>query len=221
VPWGATALCGISGLIRFTRTEFDLRRAVITNESSLDLAEVIGELIPGPAGADEPAGANALARELYHALLPLWWRLARGLDEPFLAPHRLTDLLYANRGPSGLAFIASIPIRHCLRRSDSGFYESLIQLPQVRPLFHGRAERACFFARGRTECFDSIPLGRDSSDEDAVRVLNAIFQRAAGDPRCASVVGGPVDIAVIDSSGRHWLQQKTCNLAAKAIVRDW
>jgi hypothetical protein len=141
--------------------------------------------------------------------MPVWERFAKGLDEPLASGVDLAQILYANRTASGLPFVACINLRHCLRQQASGRYDSTLELPLTHYLLHDvTVHRPRVYLQGRKRCVLREPIGTVHSEFDAMRAINNIFHRARHDRQCASAIGGPVDIAVIDALGRRWLQCK-------------
>ena len=128
LPCGTTALCGLSGLLRFTRTEYELRGEQPASQTTFELADIVDD-IQTHAADQEPALSSLFADSLFQALAPVWAHFTLHLDRPF-GPTRagsgdgsmlkLAQLLYANRSASGRAFLCTIDLQHSIRRSPSG-----------------------------------------------------------------------------------------------------
>jgi hypothetical protein len=222
---GSSALCGLSGLVRFTRTEYDRGVEQASSETTFELSEIVDGL-PCEGGEGEPEVAAGFARGVHRALMPLWERYAIELDEPlgFLRPRvgrrlRLAQLFYVNRPASGRAFLSTIDLEHRLVRTRSGRYDSALEMPVIRPVFHDVVVEPRIFVRGKRSCAQVEPIcGPIESDGAAIGVIERIFDSARRGLRCASSVGGPVDVAVIDTAGRRWLRRKA--LAQDGPGRD-
>jgi hypothetical protein len=219
VVWGPTALCGLSGLLRFTRTERCGRGVGRVRQSTFDLADVVAGLPFEDANSDEPGLASLFAKRLYLALAPIWERFAIDLDEPFgykaaqaksMDSLRLAQLFYVSYVTSSRAFLATIDLTHSIHRSNSGRYSSVLEEPVVRRLVFSAAVSPRLYVRGARRCVRPEPFcGPVDGEVEALRIIEGVFADARDSPRCAAAIGGPVDVAVIDSSGRRWLKQKT------------
>jgi hypothetical protein len=218
---GPTALCGLSGLVRFTRTEYDRHGNHLGRESTFELSDVVEKLRFENAAGVEPELASWFAKRLHQELAPIWERFAIDLDElPFedngqqgksmdTLSLRLAQLFYVNREGSSRTFLATIDLTHSLRRSKSGRYSCVLEEPVVRRLFFGAVSDPCLYVRGARRCVRPEPrCGSVEGDAEALRIIDGIFARARHVGHCAAAIGGPVDVAVIDSSGRRWLKQK-------------
>jgi hypothetical protein len=217
---GTTALCGLSGLLRFTRTEGNHRGDDLARQTTFELSDVVDGLGFEEAAGAEPQLAGMFTTRLHLALAPIWERFALNLDEPFgytAAPAkcmdepslRLAQLFYANREASGRAFLATIDLTHSLRRSNSGHYSSVLEAPVVRRLLFSPVGQPRLYVRGSRRCVRPEPLCCPvDGDAEALRIIERVFERARHATRCAAAIGGPVDVAVIDAAGRRWLKQK-------------
>ena len=216
LPCGPTALCGISGLLRFTRTDYDVREDAPASQVTFELADFIDHI--DLSGSDqEPVLASLFAETLFRTLAPIWADFAHQLQRPFGAvnpgsdgpTHSLAQILYVNRSVSGHAFICAIDLAHSMRRSHSGEYSSVLERPVVRPVFHGPVTRERFYIHGRKSCIRLEPFpGAIKSDAQALEAIDRAFRTTQQESRCAKAIGGPVDIAAIDAMGRRWLRQK-------------
>jgi hypothetical protein len=220
LPFGPTALCGLSGLLRFTRTERVRRGHGIARETTFELSDVVDGLGFEEAPGDEAELSATFTRRLHRALVAVWERFAIDLDEPFgpsarwesaiVRSLRLAELVYVSREPSGRAFLSTIELRHSLRQSSSGQYSSFLEAPSVRQLLYAPVVQPCLYLRGARWCVRPEPLESTvDGDANALDIIERVFERAQYGKRCAAAIGGPVDVAVIDSSGRRWLKQKT------------
>lgn len=220
IACGRSTLCGLSGLLRFTRTERDRPGAPLAQRTTFDLSNVVEQLRFEEANVTEPQLADLFAKHLHLALAPIWERFAINLDEPFgytaspglraeMQSLRLAQLFYANREASGRAFLANIDLTHTLRRSNSGRYSSVLDVPIVRRSLFSRVKQPRLYLRGLKRCVRPEPLyGTVDGDADALLIIQRVFERARYATRCATAIGGPVDIAVIDAAGRRWLKHK-------------
>jgi hypothetical protein len=121
----------------------------------------------------------------------------------------LAQLFYVNRAASGHAFVATIDLEHTVYRSESGRYDSVLAPPVLRLVFHGPVLQSRILARGKRSCAHLEPVsGSMLGDAAALHTIERIFDRARRGARCAAAVGGPIDVAAIDGSGRRWLQRK-------------
>jgi len=226
IVYGPTALCGFSGLLRFTRTECDRRGDDLARQTTFELSEVAEGLGFEAAAGDEPGPAGMFTKRLHLALARIWERFAIDLDEPFgytaaraqsgTGPSlRLAQLFYVNRESSGRAFLATIDLTHSLRRSNSGHYSSVLEQPVVRRLLSGAVVEPRLYVRGARRCVRPEPLcGPIDGDAEALRIIEGVFERARHATQCAAAIGGPVDVAVIDTAGRRWLKQKQASRIA-------
>jgi len=215
IPWGESALCGLCGLLRFTRTEFDLREDAPVSQRTVEIADVISNLEAAGAQA-EPALSGSLVDSFYRVFAPVWAEFAERLDRPFSrsaaasegATQRLAQLLYANRAASGDVLLRSIDLIHHVSRTGRGDYNSRLEQPVVRTLFEGRALKRRLFVRGRRSCAGTPAIRRD---EPALDAIDRIYRETQSASHCARVIGGPIDVAVIDNAGRRWLRRKAEN----------
>ena len=228
IVYGPTALCGLSGLLRFTRTECDRRGDNGSRQITFELSDVAQGLDFAGVAGDEPGLAGMFIKRLHLALTPIWERFAIDLDEPFgftatqaewkvVAPLRLAQLFYVNREASGRAFLATIDLTHSIRRSNAGQYSSLLEAPVVRRLLFSAVVRPRLYVRGARRCVRAEALrGSVNGDAEALRIIERVFERARQSTQCAAAIGGPVDVAVIDAAGRRWLKQKSeCRMATQ------
>ena len=215
---GSTAICGLSGLVRFTRTEYARRGDDVTSQTTFELSDIVDGLDFEKAPGEEPGLAQAFAERLHRALVPVWERFAILLDEPFgstradpmaESPLRLAQLFYVNREGSGRAFLSTIDLKHTVHVSASGHYSSVLEVPVIRPVLHGPVRETRIYVRGKRSCArpELFPDSVDA-DADALRIIEGVFEDAQRGARCAAAIGGPVDVAVIDGAGRRWLRQK-------------
>ena len=217
---GPTALCGLSGLLKFTRTECDRRGEGPARQTTFELSDVVEGLGFEGAAGGEPRLASLFTKRLHLALVPIWERFAIDLDEPFgysavqaeskvALPLRLAQLFYANRELSGRTFLATLSLTHSLRRSNCRQYSSVLEAPVLRRLLFSTVKQPRLYIRGMRRCVRPEPLfGPVDGDGEALRIIEEVFERARHTTQCAAAIGGPVDVAVIDAVGRRWLKQK-------------
>ena len=221
IACGPTALCGFSGFLRFTRTECGRHGDDLARQMTFELSDIAEGLAFESPASIEPGLADMFVKCLHLALAPIWERFAIDLDQPFgstatqaksgVVPSlRLAQLFYVNREASGRAFLATIDLRHSVRRSTSGLYSSVLEPPVVRRLLFSAVEQPRLYLRGTRQRLRPGPLhGSVDGDTEALRIIDGIYKRARYASQCAATIGGPVDVAVIDSAGRRWLKRKT------------
>jgi hypothetical protein len=186
------------------------------------LSDVIERLQFDNSAGDEPGLANCFTRRLHQELAPIWERFAIDLDEPPFGYNgrqgksidalslRLAQLFYVNREASSRAFLATIDLTHSLRPSEFGRFSSVLEEPVIRRLYFGAVADVRLYVRGARRCVHpELRCSSVEGDAEALRIIDGVFARARHGGRCAAAIGGPVDVAVIDSSGRRWLKQKT------------
>ena len=211
---GPAALCGLSGQLRFTRTDFDLQEDVAPNQITFELADFIERV---ESTNQELSAAGQFSDSLYRTLAPVWAEFAVKLDRPFGATvsackgklMRLAELLYASCGASGRVLVETITLRHSMHGSKAGEYRSVLEAPEIRRLFEGRVKSGRFYLRGKKSCAHAEPLtGVIRSDDEALYALHSVFRSTQRNHRCASAIGGPVDVAAIGEFGLRWLRRK-------------
>jgi hypothetical protein len=188
-------------------------------QSTFELVDVVAGLRFEDAAGDEPGLASLFTKRLHLVLAPIWERFAIDLDEPFgykaaqaksMDSLRLAQLFYVSQAASSPAFLATIDLTHSVHRSSSGHYSSVLEEPVVRRLLFSAVVDPRLYVRGARRCVRPEPLcGSVDGEAEALRIIEGIFADARHSPRCAAAIGGPIDVAVIDSSGRRWLRQKT------------
>jgi hypothetical protein len=158
---GPTGLCGLSGLLRFTRTECERGGSHPVRQSTFELADVVEGLGFEDAAGDEPGLASLFTKRLHVALAPIWERFAIDLDEPFgyqaaqarsMDSLRLAQLCYLNRAASGRVFLATIDLTHSVR-GNSGHYSSVLEEPVVRRLLFSTVVNPRLYVRERGGVF--------------------------------------------------------------------
>lgn len=228
LPCGSSALCGISGLLRFTRTELDRRDETPASQMTFELAEIITSTRFETCEDTEPALASAFAECLYQALVPVWSVFANQLDRPFNTkgasitnPSILTlaELFYASWNASDRPFLCTITLKHSFHRSESGQYNSVLKRPVVQPVLDGPVTRPRIYLRGKRSCAYPPPVpGLIKGDFQAVEFIERIFRSAQLKRRCAMAIGGPIDIGVINPLGRRWLREKSaCRIPVEQV----
>lgn len=216
---GPAGLCGLLGLLRFTRTEFERDGDDLARQTTFELSDIVNGLKLEWAACDGPGFAAMFAQRFHEALVPFWERFATELDEPFGLSEKassivvpslwLAQLFYVNRAASGRAFLATIDLRHSVRRSSSGRYSSVLEAPVIRPILYSPVVQPGLYARGTRWCARLEPVSSSvHGDVEALKIIEGVFERARLDARCAAAIGGPVDVAVIDTLGRRWLKRK-------------
>jgi hypothetical protein len=210
-------MCALWGLLRFTRSSSSSGGDDAATEFTFELSDVVQSINMENSGGD-PDFAARFAERLYHRLGSIWEHFATHLDRPFTseqgigeetASRRLAQIVYANRCDDGTAFLSTIDLMHTIRRSGTGSYDSVLHRPIVRLVLHGAVQRPQVHMRGKLSCAQPpAPLLAGEGDAGAMRAIDAIFAGAQRSARCAAAIGGPIDVGVIDGSGRRWLRRK-------------
>ena len=208
---GPSALCGFSGMLRFTRTAFE--EGAVIEEETFELPRIIGDL-PRLQEQSRPQDiAGAFTEAVQCAVAPIWKRFGAGLDEPFRrAPSpssRLAELVYLDRAPDGYVSFFTLELRYSSRRTDAHAYDILMEEPVVKNRLFGRVQTPMVHWRGMTSCV--VDKGASSSVEfqkDPAATILRAFASAQLTQRCKSAIGGPIDIGSIDAFGRRWVQKK-------------
>jgi hypothetical protein len=210
---GPSALCGFSGLLRFTRTAVNGLEGTAINEATFELPAIVSQLPPLQAKSRPEDIAYAFSEAVEGALTPIWKRFGCELDEPFRhgrsPSNRLAELLYLDRSPDGYVSFFALELRHSSQRSGRHTYEILLEKPVIKSRLFGRIRTPVVHWRGMTSCVaDKATLSTaDFQHRPAAAILRA-FASAQMTQRCKSAIGGPVDIGSIDASGRRWIQNK-------------
>jgi hypothetical protein len=192
---GPEAVCAISGALRLTVTRPSGEKA------TLDVVQLLDDL-----SRDLPAEATAqnVARLLDEKIAAFWNEhltkpVGSRLSARTLAPS-LCTVLFVRRG--ALAQI-QFPFREQFKEGVGWNHERLtpviIESDPARPL-----------AQGKTECMgirpDQPPL--IETREETLATIRVLYRRTESDDYCRAIIGGPIDIAVIDDGGSRWLARK-------------
>jgi hypothetical protein len=213
LAFGSSAVCALSGQLRFTRFEYGLRPDLLNGVRSFELADIVRGLDGCGPPTNESGAAQPFADNLYTRLRPVWESFASDLNEPFglhlNRPLPLAELMYVDRLRDGHPVLSSITLKHSLHYTEARRYCSILQAPVVTCRHEGQIERPTVYLQGMKFC------ARPSSDLNipdeaaAKAAINSIFDDARRQSRCRAAIGGPIDLAVIDEQGRRWLQHKT------------
>jgi hypothetical protein len=65
-------------------------------------------------------------------------------------------------------------------------------------------------AQGKTECMGVRPdqPPRIETREETLSTIRELYRRTESDDYCRAIIGGPVDVAVIDDEGSRWVARK-------------
>lgn len=210
---GANAVCAISGSLRMTVTRPNGEASTFDVAGTLDrIAKSLEE------GDADPA---VIAQAMQAELQPFW---AKHLAEPVGSPlssrtlaRSVSTILVARRLPaSGEMQLVQIQFPFLERyEAGSGWFHEL------RPPIIYPADPTRPLAQGKTECMGISPDEPPDTDtrESTLATIQALYARTQHEPYCKSIIGGPVDIAVIDAEGVRWLQQKSKVPATETYVR--
>jgi hypothetical protein len=213
VEIGASALCGFSGLLRFTRTTFDGQERTVIDEATFELPEIVSQLQPLQAQTKPDHVVTAFAKAVECAVAPFWARFGTGLDEPFgqvESPfNRLAELVYLDRSADGYVSFFVLELRHSSHRTNTQTYEILLDRPVVKSRFFGKVRTPVVHWKGMTSCItDKSALDAADLEENPAPAILQAFRSAQITRRCKSAIGGQIDIGCIDASGRRWIQTK-------------
>jgi hypothetical protein len=213
LTFGSSALCGLSGQLRFTRTEHEPQRMILTNERTFYLSDIIRGLDDNKVPTDVPNIVQLFAEHLFATLRPIWEYFASELDEPFGThpdrPLPLAELLYVDRMRDGHPVLFSIILKHSLHYSDTKRYCSILHAPVILNRHNGYVDRPITFLQGMKYCACASRNPNVPNEAAARKLIDSIFPDAQRGRRCGAAIGGPIDLAVIDKAGRRWLQHKS------------
>lgn len=206
---GTHGVCAISGAMRLTVTKKD------GTTGELDVAEALRK-----AARDAPAaGVPAFLSERMNAAIAEFWR--QHMNEPvgtrltarLLAPSVCTILVAtAESGPES-ARLDQIQFPFVERANEDGTFSHELQQPVIR-----QADPKRPLAQGKTDCMKitaDMPPAIETREE-TLTTIRALYERTQYDPYCKTIIGGPVDIAVILPDGAHWLRRKGERVASAA-----
>ncbi|MFN7920187.1 MAG: hypothetical protein U0Q16_08825 [Bryobacteraceae bacterium] len=207
---GPAGVCAISGALRLVVTPAEGEPVTFDVEKAL---EEVAETL------DEAAAPRSIALRM-HAKLSLFWGahlakpVASQLSERLHAASVCTILFARREADSGDVSVAQIQFPFVEQRDASGGWLHILQDPVVRG---GDAKRP--IAQGRTECLKRGDATAETATREAtLDSIRRIYGRAQARPECAAVIGGPVDVMVLDSDGVHWLARKQNPVADKEAV---
>ena len=204
-----TALCALSGYIRFTRT-FGTAIDGAELESTILLSSIVREADRARPN-DGDVDPSAFAERLFTRLQSIWDAVACDLDQPFGrgvgSRQPLAKLLYLDRRADGEATLLVIELDHAFTRSENRYTSTLLPMT-VRPVYRGMIVSPMAFVIGAEPgCVVRDP-GQIDGEGRALAFMAELFAASQHDPGLRARVGGPIDIAVIDAEGRKWLQRK-------------
>jgi|HubBroStandDraft_1064217.scaffolds.fasta_scaffold02267_5 hypothetical protein len=210
---GPSALCGFSGLLRFTRTVFNDQERTAIDEATFELPAIVSQLAPLQAQPKPENIASSFAEAVECAVAPIWKRFGGELDEPFRHPqsrsNRLAELVYLDRSPDGYVSFVALELRYSSHRTGTHTYEILLEKPVVKSRLFGRVPTPVVHWRGMTSCVaDKGTLNMAEFQKGPAAAILKAFASAQMTRRCKSAIGGPIDIGSIGASGRRWIQSK-------------
>jgi len=204
---GPRGVCAISGALRLTVTKED------GSSGELDVA---GELARTARDAPEDGLAAFVARRMDAAIRRFW---EENMNEPvstrltarLQAPSVCTILVVSAQHGLETARMDQIQFPFEERPAADGAFLHELKEPVIRPADPKRP-----LAQGKTECMmitaDTPPAVE--TREETLATIRALYARTQLDPSCRSIIGGPVDIAVILPDGAHWLRRKGQRIAS-------
>jgi hypothetical protein len=198
---GPNSICAISGALRLTVTPPNGEAQV------LEVAQLVEHVAGGLEG--QPA-VRELAGQIHQRLAPFF---EANLSQPVgsrlsarLTAPSVCTILFLHREPdTGLTQLWQVQFPFGEEPVEGGGWRHLLRPPVIRPADPRRP-----LAQGRTECIQ-IRADQPPDLETRKRTLETIhllYARAGLDSSCSTVIGGPVDIGVIDEAGAHWLARK-------------
>ena len=212
VEVGSTGLCGFSGMLRFTRSASDARKRMVLRASTFELPAIIRQSLTLRETSTHGRFPEHFAEAVWGAVSPVWRRFASGLDEPFgrLGVRcRLADMVFLDRSSDGCVTCFTVRLQYSTHQIDARSFESRLEPPVIKGTISGAVSRFALHCFGMTSCIGEIP-GIDfiHFQQAPANAIVEVFASAQRSKRCRSAIGGPVDIAVINRSGRYWIQSK-------------
>jgi len=214
-PCGNTGLCGISGT---TRMVFEIRNAQtgeLVSSEVCDIAKLTAAVVASVSSTRDPRAQ--IAKGVWDALTPFWRRnfTSQRRPAPLLRgkfdPAKVFTILYSNR-INARVIISTIDVHDREVQNGDGSFTSTLLTPDIPDAaeFEGIIRTPTLvYAQGQPECSpDGGLLPGFKTDDDAKRIVDAIYKRAMEIPNCSASIGGPIDIAKIDDQGRHWVRRK-------------
>ncbi len=198
---GENAVCAISGALRITVTKPDGSAETFDIAAALDR---IGRDLPPDAQATQVAAA------IYADLRTFWVQnladpVAIPLSQRTLAPSVSTILFARRNAATGGMDLSQIQFPFSESAIEGHGWVHDLRPPVIRP-----ADASRPLAQGKTECMlitaDQPPA--IETPEETLETIQALYARTQIDPYCKSIIGGPVDIAVIGDEGARWLSRK-------------
>lgn len=193
---GPAAVCAISGGLR-------IEAAADGRRETLDLAAAL-------ARQSQPADVESLAffeqvRVAMAADIAAFWtrnlanrRTAAPMSLRLGSPS-LCAILIAARSSGGALALAQIAFPFTERRLEDGTWMHELLEPIVR-----LADPARPLAQGRPDCMRAAP----AAGEVTLEAIDALYARTQEVEFCRALIGGPVDVAMIDESEARWLRRK-------------
>jgi hypothetical protein len=198
---GPDAVCAISGSLRVTVTR-------PTGEATT--FDVAGTLERAAKSLDAGADAETVAQAIQSELGPFW---EKHLSDPVASPlssrtlaRSVSTILFARRvAESGEMQLAQIQFPFHERQDAGGGW-----LHELRPPVIHAADAARPLAQGKTECMGIRPDEPPDVEtrESTLAAVRILYERTQADAYCRTIIGGPVDVAVIDAGGPRWLARK-------------
>jgi hypothetical protein len=210
---GQAGVCAVSGNLVFNGTTTDDLTGK-TTKHHLDVTAVVSSAAEGLSNEPAAAQVHFLADQIYHAL-QAYWRIAveqKRLSAPINPTGEPTEssvctLLFAKR--EGVqVMLYQVQFSFAEYRHVRGYWVNHLRRPDIIRLDPNLELRAA--AQGKTRCAPSVNQPYPVRSRTAlVQAINATYAEAtSASSECSEAVGGPVDIAVVDERGFHWLQKK-------------
>jgi hypothetical protein len=181
---GRAAVCAVSG---------GLRLEVKTEDSSgtLDIAALLEETSAKMRAAEDQT-PEALSTAMHREIAAFWERYLNGrrVAAPMslrLGAPSVCTILFAAPGR-----LVQIQFPFIEQRTPDGLWTHELREPAMRVMDPTRP-----LAQGHTECH---PRTMGEIDE--------LYARAQESEACRAVIGGPIDIAVIEGNEARWLRNK-------------
>lgn len=204
---GKRAICAISGALILNAKTQDSAGVIREGSFALgDLVEKLSAEIP-EASADEQIAW--LSKRVHEGLEPFWKEYIGGRPQgrpmsASLGAPSVCTLLFVKREANEDTTLVQVqfPFRE-IRTAEGWLHE--LQAPVARPADPRRP-----LAQGATTCPRIDPAEPPLVDtrEQTAATLKRLFEQTRDGGYCESVIGGPVDIAMIDEEGAAWIAKK-------------
>lgn len=208
---GPHAVCAISGAMRLN-VAVDTPGG--TQEGTLDLSQLLASVSTELGDGSSEEIARRLAYRMQAGIEPFWRRHLEDqrVAQPMslrLGAQALATVLLARREANGRNYLAQIQLQFSEERHPEGGWVHRLRSPYIHV-----ADGARPLAQGKTLCMRINPEEKPAAKtrEQTLESIRALFSRAQEIPSCASVIGGLVDVAVIEANeanAARWLTRKS------------